>query len=100
ARRIAAVNEAPTTGTVMRWKRKDAPQIMPSRSKRISAESGIGPRHGSRRPDGRQRMHFTANRVEVFAGRRGRRNLAGSAALPTRHHAVTRYSERTAESPH
>ena len=45
-------------------------------------------------------MHFTVNRVEVFAGRHGWRNLAGSAALPTRHHAVTRYSERTAESPH
>ena len=41
ARRIAAVNEAPTTGTVMRWNRNEAPQIMPSRVSRISAEIGM-----------------------------------------------------------
>lgn len=39
--RMAAVNGAPTTGTVMRWNKNDAPQIMPSSNKRIIEGIGI-----------------------------------------------------------
>ncbi len=39
--RMDAVNATPTAGTVMRWNRNDAPQIMPSRTRRISDASGM-----------------------------------------------------------